>query len=718
MVARRRRSSSWWALGNQGSFLVVAILLCSIAVAGSPQAPGPAGLRVSRGNPGATRTASNDAVAQAAGPPIAAHCVWSRQLGPDAIVARSSPNVAMLGGGPAVVFGTEQGNAQGPGALDALDLSNGAPVAGWPVNLPRGVWSTPSVGTSTPGGAVVFVGDGTPAQGGGSYYGITAGGQVAWRYQGTDPNYGQEAVVASPAFGALGGRQAPSVVGGSVGLRMYALDAVNGMPDPGWPVLQSDTNFSSPALADIQGNGQLQVVTGDDSSPGGGGADFTWVPGDKTWAGGMVRALNAAGQTLWVFRTDEVVQSSPAIGTLDGQYDVVFGTGDYFATHGVATTDSTSLFALNAATGDLVWRANLGGYTGSSPALADLYGNGQLDVVEAASLPLGQPAPASQTEVWALDGSGKALPGWPVMVPAGGVIGSVVTADLQGNGTQDVLVPTTEGLYVYSPTGLLIGRFGTGQEPWHCPVSLPMGLQGSPLVSMDPNGTVGLTLAGYNAFGGLVVHYEITSSRAIGAQAWPQFRGNAELTGAFPAPPPACLDSAGVGSATSGYWLAGRDGGIFSFGNAGFHGSLPALGIADPFPIVGMAPTPSGQGYWLVDSAGDVYSFGNAAFHGSLAQVGVTDRSVVGIEADPSGQGYWLVDSAGSVFSFGNAGFHGSMGGVDLNAPVIGMMVDRTSSGYWLVASDGGIFSFAAPFEGSTGCLVLQEPVTSLAAVP
>jgi hypothetical protein len=40
-----------------------------------------------------------------------------------------------------------------------------------------------------------------------------------------------------------------------------------------------------------------------------------------------------------------------------------------------------------------------------------------------------------------------------------------------------------------------------------------------------------------------------------------------------------------------GYWLAGLDGGIFSFGDAQFYGSLPGLHIAQS-DIVGMAATP------------------------------------------------------------------------------------------------------------------------------
>ena len=39
-----------------------------------------------------------------------------------------------------------------------------------------------------------------------------------------------------------------------------------------------------------------------------------------------------------------------------------------------------------------------------------------------------------------------------------------------------------------------------------------------------------------------------------------------------------------------GYWMVGRDGGVFTFGDAAYMGSLPGLGVkvAD---IVGMVPT-------------------------------------------------------------------------------------------------------------------------------
>jgi hypothetical protein len=64
-----------------------------------------------------------------------------------------------------------------------------------------------------------------------------------------------------------------------------------------------------------------------------------------------------------------------------------------------------------------------------------------------------------------------------------------------------------------------------------------------------------------------------------------------------------------------GYWLVASDGGIFSFGDATFHGSTGALTLAQP--ITRIQPTASGDGYWLTAADGGVFAFGNAPFLGS-----------------------------------------------------------------------------------------------------
>jgi hypothetical protein len=166
----------------------------------------------------------------------------------------------------------------------------------------------------------------------------------------------------------------------------------------------------------------------------------------------------------------------------------------------------------------------------------------------------------------------------------------------------------------------------------------------------------------------------------------------------------------------AGYWMVAADGGVFPFGDARFRGSTGALRLNKP--IVGMAPTPSGGGYWLVASDGGVFSFGDAAFRGSTGALRL-NKPIVGMAATPSGGGYWLVASDGGVFAFGDARFVGSTGAIRLNRPVVGMAADPGGTGYWLVASDGGIFAFgSAAFAGSTGAIRLNQPVVGMAATP
>jgi len=167
---------------------------------------------------------------------------------------------------------------------------------------------------------------------------------------------------------------------------------------------------------------------------------------------------------------------------------------------------------------------------------------------------------------------------------------------------------------------------------------------------------------------------------------------------------------------SKGYWLVASDGGIFSFGDAAFHGSTGNIKLTKP--VVGMAVTPDGGGYWLVASDGGVFAFGDAGFDGSTGNIKL-DKPIVGMAATPDGGGYWLVASDGGIFSFGDAAFHGSMGGTALAKPVVGMATTPDGNGYWLVASDGGIFSFGdAAFHGSTGNLKLTKPVVGMAATP
>src|SRR5437660_6417454 len=85
-------------------------------------------------------------------------------------------------------------------------------------------------------------------------------------------------------------------------------------------------------------------------------------------------------------------------------------------------------------------------------------------------------------------------------------------------------------------------------------------------------------------------------------------------------------------------------------------------------------------GYWIAGADGGVFSFGNASFFGSAGGVRLA-RPVVGMAATPSRQGYSLVASDGGIFSYGDAAFFGSTGGMKLNQPVVGMAALGTGAG-------------------------------------
>ena len=66
---------------------------------------------------------------------------------------------------------------------------------------------------------------------------------------------------------------------------------------------------------------------------------------------------------------------------------------------------------------------------------------------------------------------------------------------------------------------------------------------------------------------------------------------------------------------------------------------------------------------------------------------------------------------------FGDAVDRGSLTGVPLAWPVVGISATPAGGGYWLVAADGGVFTFGdAGYFGSTGGIILNQPITSLAA--
>jgi len=160
-----------------------------------------------------------------------------------------------------------------------------------------------------------------------------------------------------------------------------------------------------------------------------------------------------------------------------------------------------------------------------------------------------------------------------------------------------------------------------------------------------------------------------------------------------------------------GYYLVASDGGIFTFGDATYHGSHGGTPLNKP--IVGMAghlsTTAFGDGgidgYWEVASDGGIFTYGDAPFDGSHGGSPL-NKPIVAMAATPDGKGYWLVASDGGIFTYGDATFHGSTGAIHLNRPIVGMAPTPDGGGYWLEAADAGSFT-----EGNAA--YLQEGFTS-----
>ncbi|MGH9073720.1 MAG: hypothetical protein ACRDZQ_06330 [Acidimicrobiales bacterium] len=105
----------------------------------------------------------------------------------------------------------------------------------------------------------------------------------------------------------------------------------------------------------------------------------------------------------------------------------------------------------------------------------------------------------------------------------------------------------------------------------------------------------------------------------------------------------------------NGYWLVDQLGDVATFGDASCHGSL--TGVRLDAPVVGMAADLTTGGYWLAARDGGVFSFG-APFRGSMGDVHLS-APVVAISALPDGRGYRLAGADGAVYDFGAARYYG-----------------------------------------------------------
>ena len=318
-----------------------------------------------------------------------------------------------------------------------------------------------------------------------------------------------EGFYSTPALGDLDGDGDMEIVAGSWDKRIYCWHH-DGRSVDGWPKVANDTIWSSPAMADLDNDGRLEVIIGTDSPNGG---YLHVLRGDASELPGFPKFI------------DQTIYSSPAVADLngDGSRDIIVGTGNYFAGKGFA------VYAWDAQ-GNLLpgWPAATGGYVLSAPSVGDIDGDGKLEVIVG----------CNDGKVYAFRSDARPVTGWPAVAYDNlGNVGplhfsSPVLANFDTDPQPEVFINHYCDTIVFDSNGKLLTHVGSsgssGKPSMYMVYAWCLG--NTPVVSdIDRDGYMEIVRAAaqYDAQrqgGGRALVYAWKSNRVPAIAAWPMFR--------------------------------------------------------------------------------------------------------------------------------------------------------------------------------------------------
>ena len=365
-----------------------------------------------------------------------------------------------------------------------------------------------------------------------------------------------DGVYSTPAVGDVNGDGQQEIAYGGWDQCIYLLDH-NGNPLWTNPILPNqghckgnhgyyneDTVWSSPAMADLDGDGTLEIIIGADVTSGN-------VFGDPS--GGYLYVFRYDGTVLAREWVEQAVWSSPAVADVDndGHPEIVVGSGLPIANKGYwvkawdYTPNSDPTKALT-----LKWTGTTSGQMFTSPAIGDLNKDGTLDVV--AISPIGSLCGGQRVYAWN-GANGQLLPGFPkdpqtfTGVNSACALSSPVLADIDNDGYLEILFGNDGEVTILNHNGTqYTDNTPGGTKPTFYGYS---GFTSSPAVGdINNDGFLEVVAAGAldasdatNMNIGSIKVWEPPSVLASNARTWPMFHRNPAHTGWYVAPPVAVL---------------------------------------------------------------------------------------------------------------------------------------------------------------------------------